>query len=143
MSHSPSSYLNNPPEERARYKYDVDKYMTLLKFVDAEWGPVGSFNWFTTHGTSMGRTNALISSDNKGTAARFMEDWYEQKSVNSPFAEAQMNGFSYHTNPWRRLYRRISNFIASADDGIHEISASFHSIGGRPTTRMASISHRV
>ena len=143
MSRSPSAYLNNPPKERARYKYDVDKDMTLLKFVDAEWGLVGSFNWFVTHGTSMGQTNALISSDNKGTAARFMEDWYEQKSVNSPFAEAQMNGFAYHTSPWRRLYRRISNFIASADDGIHEISSSFHSIGGRPTPMMAIISHRV
>ena len=75
--------------------------MTLLKFVDAEWGPVESFNWFATHGTSMGWTNALTSSDNKGTATRFMEDWYEQKSVNSPFTEAQMNGFAYHTNPWR------------------------------------------
>ena len=85
MSRSPSAYLNNPPEERARYKYDVDKDMTLLKFVDVEWGPVGSFNWFATHGTSMGRTNALISSENKGIVARFMEDWYEQKSVNSPF----------------------------------------------------------
>ena len=37
MIPSPSAYLNNPPEERARYKYDVDKDMTLLKFVDAEW----------------------------------------------------------------------------------------------------------
>jgi len=64
----PSAYLNNPSEERARYKYDVDKDMTLLKFVDAEWGPVGSYNWFATHGTSMGRKNSLISGNNKGTA---------------------------------------------------------------------------
>lgn len=53
--------------------------MTLVKFVDDRWGPVGSFNWFATHGTSMSRTNSLISGDNKGTAARIMEDWFERK----------------------------------------------------------------
>ncbi|BAT82215.1 hypothetical protein VIGAN_03219100 [Vigna angularis var. angularis] len=53
--------------------------MTLLKFVDDEWGLVGSFNWFPTHGTSMSWTNSLISGDNKGAAARFMEDWFRQK----------------------------------------------------------------
>ncbi|KAF8085295.1 hypothetical protein N665_0672s0011 [Sinapis alba] len=77
VNRSPSSYLNNPADERSKYKYNVDKEMTLLKFVDSKLGPVGSFNWFATHGTSMSRTNSLISGDNKGAAARFMEDWFE------------------------------------------------------------------
>ena len=81
MNRSPSSYLNNPSSERSKYKYDVDKEMTLLKFVDDQWGPVGSFNWFATHGTSMSRTNELISGDNKGAAARFMEDWFEKNGA--------------------------------------------------------------
>ncbi|KVI11923.1 Neutral/alkaline nonlysosomal ceramidase [Cynara cardunculus var. scolymus] len=81
VNRSPSSYLNNPAAERSKYKYDVDKEITLLKFVDDQWGPVGAFNWFATHGTSMSRTNELISGDNKGTAARLMEDWFDQKSV--------------------------------------------------------------
>jgi neutral ceramidase len=55
--------------------------MTLLKFVSDKWGPIGSFNWFATHGTSMSRTNSLISGDNKGAAARFMEDWFEQNGT--------------------------------------------------------------
>lgn len=79
INRSPSAYLNNPLEERAKYNYDVDKNMSLLKFVDAEWGPVGSFSWFAVHGTSMNRTNTLISGDNKGAAARFMENWFESK----------------------------------------------------------------
>ncbi|KAH9672706.1 Neutral ceramidase 2 [Citrus sinensis] len=79
VNRSPSSYLNNPAAERSKYKYDVDKEMTLIKFVNEEWGPIGSFNWFATHGTSMSRTNPLISGDNKGAAARFMEDWFEQR----------------------------------------------------------------
>ncbi|CAN1232056.1 Neutral ceramidase 2 [Linum grandiflorum] len=77
---SPSAYLNNPAEERSKYKYDVDTEMTLLKFVDDEWGPIGSFNWFATHGTSMTNKNSLISGDNKGAAARFMEDWFDQSN---------------------------------------------------------------
>eukprot|EP00250_Pteridium_aquilinum_P019165 c24326_g1_i2 orf=126-2429(-) len=74
INRSPSAYLNNPTKERARYRHDTDKGMTLLKFVDDEWGAVGAFNWYATHGTSMSRTNQLISGDNKGAAARLMED---------------------------------------------------------------------
>lgn len=33
---SPTSYLANPAEERARYKHNTDKLMTLLKVVDDE-----------------------------------------------------------------------------------------------------------
>lgn len=79
INRSPSAYLNNPAEERARYQYNIDKEMTLLKFIDAEWGPVGAFNWFAVHGTSMSRENKLISGDNKGVAARLMEDWYDDE----------------------------------------------------------------
>lgn len=53
--------------------------MTLLKFVDDERGTVGAFSWFATHGTSMSRTNQLISGDNKGAAARLMEDSFNTK----------------------------------------------------------------
>lgn len=102
VSRSPSAYLNNPAAERAKYKYDVDKEMTLLKFLDEEWGPVGSFNWFATHGTSMSRTNSLISGDNKGTAARFMEDWFEQNGIESSYSgNFEANG----------ILRRVSNLI--------------------------------
>ena len=31
INRSPTSYLKNPEEERARYKHDIDKEMTLLK----------------------------------------------------------------------------------------------------------------
>lgn len=79
INRSPSAYLNNPSEERALYQYDTDKDMTLLKFLDDERGPVGAFSWFATHGTFMNRSNQLISGDNKGAAARLMEDWYSEK----------------------------------------------------------------
>ncbi|KAK1295790.1 Neutral ceramidase [Acorus calamus] len=70
INRSPSAYLLNPPQERSRYANNVDKEMTLLKFVDRDTGKsVGSFNWFATHGTSMNKNNKLISGDNKGAAA--------------------------------------------------------------------------
>ncbi|RWW33487.1 hypothetical protein GW17_00001792 [Ensete ventricosum] len=110
INRSPSAYLNNPATERSHYKYDVDKEMTLLRFVDEKWGAVGSFNWFATHGTSMSRTNSLISGDNKGAAARFMEDWAEQeglpKGSDSRYHGAVVTGLRHS-----RLYQRVSIII--------------------------------
>lgn len=83
--------------------------MTLLKFVDDEWGPVGSFNWFATHGTSMSRTNSLISGDNKGAAARFMEDWLDQGINESKLSDVSKN----HKLP---RFRRVSNIIPVVED---------------------------
>lgn len=131
VNRSPSAYLNNPAAERAKYKYDVDKEMTLLKFVDDQWGPVGSFNWFATHGTSMSRTNELISGDNKGTAARLMEDWFNQKS----------NAGIVNESP-----RRVSNIVQGTQGNHHELlelAASFQSSSGKPVTRYLSIARRV
>lgn len=102
MNRSPSAYLNNPAEERSKYKYNVDKEMTLIKFVDDVWGPVGSFNWFATHGTSMSRTNSLISGDNKGAAARFMEDWFERNGV---------DGLYFNKSGTDRIPQRVSKLV--------------------------------
>ncbi|KAK9279554.1 hypothetical protein L1049_013233 [Liquidambar formosana] len=137
VNRSPSGYLNNPAAERSKYKFDVDKEMTLLKFVDDQWGPVGSFNWFATHGTSMSRTNSLISGDNKGAAARLMEDWFEQNSSGSTYSdEVEANG----------IPRRASNIISNHHENHHELlelAASFQSFPGRPATRFSSVARRV
>ena len=106
INRSPSAYLNNPEEERRNYKYDTDKEMTLVKFVDEEWGPIGCFNWFATHGTSMSRTNSLISGDNKGAAARFMEDWYNTDVMGKGFESQSLIKSGAYKVP-----RRISNII--------------------------------
>lgn len=56
-----------------RYRYDVDKTMTLLR-IDAEDGnPLGLINWFAVHPVSMNNTNTLISGDNKGYASMLFE----------------------------------------------------------------------
>ncbi|XP_058109308.1 neutral ceramidase 2-like [Magnolia sinica] len=146
VNRSPSAYLNNPSEERNQYKYDVDKEMTLLKFVDKEWGPVGSFSWFATHGTSMSRTNSLISGDNKGAAARFMEDWSKQngftEGVKSMFPDAFGTGLSEPN----RLPRRVSTIIPHPHENhneLVELAASFPASGGMPVMRSVSVRRRV
>ncbi|KAH9693704.1 Neutral ceramidase 2 [Citrus sinensis] len=92
INRSPSAYLLNPAEERARYPENVDKEMTLLKFVDAASGKsIGAFNWYATHGTSMSRDNLLISGDNKGAAARFFEDWFSSKNESSSITTSKFS----------------------------------------------------
>ena len=115
MNRSPSAYLNNPAKERSKYGYNVDKEMTLIKFVADEVGPIGSFNWFATHGTSMSRTNSLISGDNKGAAARFMEDWAEQNGI--PKQVGRLNSDdseSFHKTSG--LPRRVSSIIPEPNE---------------------------
>ncbi|KAA8543789.1 hypothetical protein F0562_022034 [Nyssa sinensis] len=111
--------------------------MTLLKFVDDKWGPVGSFNWFATHGTSMSRTNSLISGDNKGAAARFMEDWFDQNGVQSTDSDKSAAN---------EIPRRVSDIIPIVHENYHELrelAASFQSSSGKPATRFLSVARRV
>lgn len=73
INRSPASYMYNPKDERAKYEFDVDKQMVLLKFVDKTDKPVGMLNWFAVHPVSMNMSNKLISSDNKGLASLLFE----------------------------------------------------------------------
>lgn len=73
INRSPTSYLKNPEKERAKYEYNTDKTMHLLRFDDSNGKPLGMLNWFAVHGTSMNNSNHLISSDNKGYAAILFE----------------------------------------------------------------------
>ncbi|XVF55141.1 hypothetical protein PTKIN_Ptkin06aG0012500 [Pterospermum kingtungense] len=141
INRSPSAYLNNPVDERSKYKYNVDKEMTLIKFVDGEWGPIGSFNWFATHGTSMSRTNSLISGDNKGAAARFMEDWFEQTGSMTDF-----DSLPFNKSGSNRIPRRVSSIIPNFHDKrieLMELAASFKASQGRRATRYLSVARRV
>ncbi|CAH8265123.1 unnamed protein product [Arabidopsis lyrata] len=132
VNRSPSSYLNNPAAERSKYKYDVDKEMTLVKFVDSQFGPIGSFNWFATHGTSMSRTNSLISGDNKGAAARFMEDWFEN---------AQKNSDSLRNIP-RRVSSIVSDFSRN-QSRLLDIAATYKSSRGHSVDKSLDVKTRV
>ncbi|OEL17298.1 Neutral ceramidase, partial [Dichanthelium oligosanthes] len=134
VNRSPSAYLNNPAEERSKYQYNVDKEMTLIKFVGDELGPIGSFNWFATHGTSMSNTNSLISGDNKGAAARFMEDWAEENVIPNQAAHVS----SGHP-------RRVSALVSESNeitDDLIRLASSYKASGGRQISG-SSITRRI
>ena len=73
INRSPTSYLLNPEEERAKYNADTDKNMLLLKMVGTDGSDIGMLNWFAVHGTSMNNTNTLVNGDNKGLASYLIE----------------------------------------------------------------------
>lgn len=50
---SPSAYAANPAEERARYQYDQDKEMSVLRLEDGSGNPRGLISFFPVHGTSL------------------------------------------------------------------------------------------
>jgi neutral ceramidase len=76
FNRSVPAYNSNPEVKKVGEKeseYAVDRSMLLLRFDDAEGNPIGSWNFFGTHTTSISNDNTLICSDNKGYAALFME----------------------------------------------------------------------
>ncbi|CAL7938819.1 unnamed protein product [Xylocopa violacea] len=90
INRSPYAYLNNPRAERDKYKYDVDKILTQIKFIGADDRPLGVINWFAVHPTSMNNTNHLVSSDNVGYASILFEKTVNRDSLvgQGPFVAA-------------------------------------------------------
>ncbi|MDB5970789.1 MAG: alkaline ceramidase [Hydrocarboniphaga sp.] len=76
FNRSPDAFVLNPADERARFAdtqgrdVQTNRWMTLLKLQRDDGTPVGVVDWFSVHGTSIGQTYKLLSSDNKGYAAR-------------------------------------------------------------------------
>ncbi|KAG7091509.1 hypothetical protein E1B28_010537 [Marasmius oreades] len=81
INRSPSAYLANPAAERARYQFDQDKDMTLLRFDDANGKARGFLSFFAVHGTSLYENNTLVSADNKGMAAYLYEASVEPSAM--------------------------------------------------------------
>jgi len=87
------AYNNNPAEERALYKSNVDKSMTLLKFVTLEGEEIGMLNWYALHTDSIGPENKLLSGDNKGHASYMFEkdmgtDYLAERTFVAAFGQA-------------------------------------------------------
>lgn len=87
INRSPTAYLMNPSEERAKYANigDTDKRMVLLRLENEQGVPIGMLNWFSVHGTSMTNTNQYISGDNKGFAAYKFEITMNRKNIGGDF----------------------------------------------------------
>lgn len=81
INRSPTAYLANPASERARYQFDQDKEMTVLRFDDNNGNAKGLLSFFAVHGTSIYENNTLVSTDNKGMAAYLYEASVESSSM--------------------------------------------------------------
>lgn len=47
INRSPSAYVNNPEEEKAQYRDNVDKKLVQIRFMDRNnKNVIGAFNWF-------------------------------------------------------------------------------------------------
>ncbi|XP_048843439.1 neutral ceramidase isoform X2 [Brienomyrus brachyistius] len=80
LNRSPQAYLNNPAEERGRYKSNTDNQIVVLKFTDMDGDGLGALSWFAVHSVSMNLTNRMVSSDNLGYASYLFE---QEKNPNS------------------------------------------------------------
>jgi len=60
-------------KDREIYKHSVDKEMLLLRLERLDGKEIGMINWFAVHATNIGKSNRLISSDNKGYASFYFE----------------------------------------------------------------------
>ncbi|XP_014872168.1 neutral ceramidase [Poecilia latipinna] len=74
LNRSPHSYMNNPKDERKRYKSNTDKDVLVLKFTDLDGDGIGMISWFAVHAVSMNYTNRMVSSDNMGYASYLLEE---------------------------------------------------------------------
>lgn len=73
INRSSLAYEKNPAAEKAKYAYNVDKTMTVLRLAKRNGAEIGMISWFAVHNTSIGNQNTLISSDNKGYASYLFE----------------------------------------------------------------------
>lgn len=77
FNRSLAAYNRNPevtPLRSDQTHLAVDRTMSLLKMETAEGRTLGQINWFGVHPTSLGNTINLVSYDNKGYAAEYLEE---------------------------------------------------------------------
>ena len=84
----------------------VNREMTLLHFVNNQNQAIASLNWFGVHTTSISNDNHSICSDNKGYAATFLENEFDQNYVGA-FAQGSCGDVSpkFIFNPKRNAQR--------------------------------------
>lgn len=71
------AYLQNPEAKKItkdELHLGIDREMTLLKCITKDKKVKGAINWFGTHPTSLPNTNTKVCSDNKGYAAKYLEE---------------------------------------------------------------------
>lgn len=103
-----------------RYKYDTDKTLTQLKFINENNEYIGILNWFAVHPTSMNNTNKLVTSDNVGYASILLENdldpdaFVGQGKVVAAFASSNLGDSSPNTNGPRCEYSGMPCYLLTS-----------------------------
>lgn len=95
------AFLKNPVAERQQFldtagnEVNTNRTMTQINLTRDSGREVGLYNWYPIHGTSLSQLNRLLSGDNKGYAAQFLERGKQteqaaanQLDSNEPFVAA-------------------------------------------------------
>ncbi len=83
INRSIKAYNLNPEVEKVTEKdahLAVDREMHLFRVDDIDGKPMGSFNFFGVHTTSVHNNNTKINADNKGYASQYMEEAMKQQN---------------------------------------------------------------
>lgn len=109
FNRSLDAYNRNTDVEPLTYEnrhLAVDRTMTLLEIKDKNSTSLGSINWFGVHPTSISNDNHAISSDNKGYAASYLEEYMNPAFVGA-FAQGACGDISpkFIYNPKRKTQR--------------------------------------
>lgn len=86
----------------------ADRTMKLLRFDDKEGQPIGSFNWFGVHTTSVSNRYNKVCYDNKGYAADFFEQHLQEKYNNKEIVTGFVQDAAGDISPnfiWERKHR--------------------------------------
>lgn len=92
FNRSIKAYNQNPEVTKvtaAEAHLAVDREMHLFRVDDMDGKPIGSFNFFGVHTTSIHNDNTKINADNKGYAARYLEEAINKENPDYIAAFAQ------------------------------------------------------
>ena len=147
FNRSVRAYNQNPEVEvrvpMKKRHLAADRTMKLLRFDDEQGQPIGCFNWFGVHTTSVPRWNHKVCYDNKGYAAERLEkqlqEDFNNKNLVTGFAQDAAGDISPNFIWDRKLreYRgKSTDYYESAgyngrlqSDKAHEIFVSAGKIG--------------
>jgi neutral ceramidase len=109
FNRSIEAYNRNPevdPVGAAHRHLAVDRTLRLIRFDGTDGRPIGSLNFFSVHCTSVHSDNTALHFDNKGYAAKFVEEAVGEDTV-AAFAQGAPGDVTpnfkrYPEKPWLR-----------------------------------------
>ena len=102
FNRSLKAYNKNPevePLPKEHWHLAIDRVMRLVRIEGTEGTPIGSINWFPVHCTTLSNDNHSINFDNKGYAAKYLEEAVSVASNNPDFTAVFAQGTAGDVSP--------------------------------------------